>query len=817
MKKLLILTILVMFSISFASALIFDNSNIAYYKFDDNNLSDSTDNNWDGINQGTVNASGIIIDGRDFGGNDYINTTIKEKFVNSISINTWVKPEQVNRSDIFGVYIDGNNLFALDLGRNDNANFRTQLGTTDNSSAIIAYDINASIGSWYMVTSTYEDGNLSMYINGNLLATEYFTGTFDVSGRAIVIGGSNDGSPATYAFDGIIDEVGVWNRSLTAAEVVSLYNSGNGLPYTREAVCNFEYNSVNQSIDCEGNPTITSNNTMYNYKKAGDIVYLNYTSGAAYSVPITLVANQNFGKVYFTNTTTNVTTVQHYGWNYKIFEINQTYNTLTTEGANEQFSINLTKASTLQVSAVYLVYNGTSNLISYMTSGNDVYASGTITIPTATSDVNVSFYWNIMLSDGSNINTDSNNQTIQKINIDDCSAYSNLIYNYTLYDEGNQTKIDDGTTIEVQINIYDLSKELLLINFSQKYEDVNPAQVCLESPLLTTVNYSAYTVVKYFANSTTTNESYSIEYYNTLNETIGNTTVPKNINLYGLKVEDTTKFRLTFRDISYSLAPNILVNVYRQYVSDNDFKIVEIPLTDNNGQTILNLVRNDVVYNFIMINESGDIVGTFNSVTAFCQDFTIGECTINLAPDAPFSESYDYNEEFDISISTPQYDSSQGIVSVDFVTGDLTPKKVTMNIFRNNDFGNRSVCSNSLTASSGTINCNVSEITETDQFLFIYIYVDGSLARQNQINLNASNLRFGILNGAFYGFLIMLFMVCLFMDDRMVLTVSLGIGWILIISLGLINGKIFGFGSAGIWLLVSIIIFIWKLSQEENT
>ena len=54
------------------------------------------------------------------------------------------------------------------------------------------------------------------------------------------------------------------------------------------------------------------------------------------------------------------------------------------------------------------------------------------------------------------------------------------------------------------------------------------------------------------------------------------------------------------------------------------------------------------------------------------------------------------------------------------------------------------------------------------------------------------------------------------MDDKKVLVASLGLGWLAVISLGLMNGKLIGASSAGIWMLVSISIFIWKLSQEEK-
>ncbi len=550
--------------------------------------------------------------------------------------------------------------------------------------------------------------------------------------------------------------------------------------------CWINYNGTNITVTCLDNLTgITIQNNSINI--------------------LTFYANDTFGNLAQDTIT----------WNYNILEISQTFNNMTTEGATETFLINFTKNTNIQISTVDLIYNGTSNSFPYSVSGNNVLSTSSITIPVTDSDVNITFYWNITLDDTSSITTQSNNQTIFSINVDNCNSFTNIVYNFTQYDEENQTILSGNNTIELQINIYDTKKTTILAEFSNKFVGVNPVQFCLESAILETVNYSSYVIAKYFVNATG-GEAYSVEYYNILNQTIANSTIPIDIPLYNLKVDDTTKFRLTFRDDEYVLAPNILVQVHRQYIQDNDFKIVEIPLTDSNGQTVLNLVKDTIIYNFIMVNEAREIIGTFNSIVAFCSDFSIGDCTINLAPDSLSEDIYDYNEEFDISISDPSYDDSSKLISVSFVTGDLTPKNVRMDIVKNNNFGNRSVCSSSIFAASGTLFCNISSITDVDQFLFISTFVEGNLAKQDTTNLNSNILNFGTLDGAFYAFLLILFLITMFMQDRKILVISLGLGWVAVISLGLVRGKLIGFTSAGIWILISIAIFIWKLNKEDS-
>jgi hypothetical protein len=840
---------------------------VSWWEFEgtSGNVNDSQ-GNFNGTNVGaTRGVSGIIGNAFNFdGNNDYValNNTVFRTDGGNVSAFAWVRLNDSGAQQvIFGQYTSGiDGRFGLNVHpTSDDLNLF--IGGTGG----INYGAgpNIIINAWTFVGFTLdENGNARLYVNGSQVGTTQTGVTRSIMDTDTFIGNFNAGQ--TQWAKGNIDEASVWNKTLSDTEILDLYNSGSGkrpgvtsstqawnlsingtVSWNCQACdsdgdCGFATDNRTVELDIsEPIISIESPNGTLDYGSIGGNETLNVTftdtsldtcwydyngTNVTISNCVSAIKNStnfileedNLNLTVYANDTIGNTGSSFVSWNYDLLETSQTFNNITTEGATETFSINITKSSDLQISTIHLIYNGTSNSFPYIVSDNEVFSESTVTIPTVDSDTNVTFYWSITFSDNSIINTSSNTQAIQPINVDDCSSYTNLLYNFSQLDEENQTSLSGNNTIEVQVNLYDTQKTSVLINFSKEFQNTNPAQVCLEDPILETVNYSSYVVVKYFSNSSLSSEIYSTEYYNILNQTIANSTVPVNIKLYNLRQDDTTKFRLTFRDDEYVLAPNILVQVHRQYIKDNDFKIVEIPLTDSNGQTMLNLVKDTVIYNFIMVNESGDIIGTFNSITAFCQDFTIGDCTINLAPDSPSEDAYDYNEEFDISISDPIYDNSTSIISMNFVTGDLTSKNVRMEIVRNNDFGNRSVCSDSLFAASGLLSCDVSSITDSDQFLFISTFVEDDLAKQDTTNLNSDILNFGTLNGAFYAFLLILILISLFMEDRKVLVVSLGLGWVGVISLGLINGKLIGFTSAGIWILISIAIFLWKLNSEES-
>ena len=741
---------------------------VAYYKLDETSglvAPDSTDNGYDGT---LINMEGDewITNGKINGAIEFNNTADDTEFINVPdnadfdalqSISFWVNITDVTSSIAGRVLIEKDSDFTGVIGYISDTNSIVY----HNSSATRVIDIpGLTTNVWHNIIMIYDGvNNITIYIDGEQNKSSNLVGSaeFDNSNN-FTIGGSLTATRTPWA---VIDEVGVWKRVLTNEEIIQLYNEGTGISFqsTIFTILNSPDNlaeSINRTIDfsCSVNTTNSTFLVANNSLIINNVIDQTNSSGIKGNYTFTKTFSSK-GTFFWTCQAVADNQVNNTGGNRtliikNIIENSQTFNNITTEGATETFTINFTKTSELQVSTVDLIYNGTLNSFAYSVSGDEVFSTGSISIPTVTSDTNVTFNWNITFDDGSISNSQTNNQTILNVNVDDCSVFTNIIYNFTQYDEENQTILSGNNTIELQINLFNLAKTTVLVNFSDSFTGVNPVQFCAEDAILPTVNYSSYVIVKYFVNSSNQSQStsYSVEYHNILNQTISNTTIPIDIPLFNLKASDTTKFRLTFRDGEFVLAPNILVQVHRQYIADNDFKIVEIPITDSNGQTVLNLVKDVIIYNFIMVNEAREVVGTFNSIAAFCSDFLIGDCTINLAPDSLSEQIYDYNEEFDVSISRPSYDNTTERISISFVTGDLTPANLRMDIVRNNNFGNRSVCSDTLFSASGTLSCDVSAITNTDQFLFVSTLVEDSLAKRDTINLNADILNFGTLNGA---------------------------------------------------------------------
>ena len=723
-------------------------------------------------------------------------------------------------------------------------------GTSRNRTAS---DISLTANETYHVVAIFSGNTSRLFINGTEQTsnsqvgsvglenmTDQQTNTFWFSSAGSTI----SQTPLT------VDEVGIWNRTLTDGEVLELYNNGTGINYNPSpSQTDIKVQlihptdlkiTVNSSLTFVGNITPVSGNVtnatlfVWNsdstlFSETTNILTGNNTNQTSFIVPNivegdyvwnirgcmenltaleTICSFDNIGNANFSLSVSNIV-------------INsKTFNGNTTEGALETFTLNLTKASSKQISTIDFIYNTTIFSSPYVVTNNEAIASTSITIPSRDEASLVPFKWAITLTDGTQSNTTLSNQTVNVVLLGNCSTYTNLIYNFTIFDEEDQTDLTNST-IEIELKMFNSDKTTSLLNFSQSFDQIHEATICMNESLLTTVNYSVDSVIKYFTNKTgpaneNTSTDYAVEYYNILNEVITNTTIPKHIKLYDLKSEDSTEFQLTFRDASLALAPNVLVQLHRQYVADGDFKVVELPLTDSSGQAVLHLVRNDVIYNFIMVDENGNILATFNKVTAFCQDFTIGECTIKLNIPVGADEVYNYTDDLGISFTQPVYSSSNDLVTFDFVSNNLSAVTVSTTIIKESPFGNRTVCSNSLTSATGTLGCNVSSIVDTDRFLFIDISVNGVLKTHTTIDLESDGMFFGVIEGGFYAFMLILFIITMFMEDKQTLVIALMIGWAAILSMGLIKGAIFGFYSGGIWLVICALIILWKLKKEDS-
>ena len=124
---------------------------------------------------------------------------------------------------------------------------------------------------WYHLVAVYNKTDMIMYINGVDLDVKN-TATFnikhiDYSWRI----GRDHWGPSSYHFKGIIDEIGIWNRSLSKAEVNFLYNEGVGIAYNCFTPPIVILNSPENNYLQENLNSIIFNTTVTDNKKVQNV------------------------------------------------------------------------------------------------------------------------------------------------------------------------------------------------------------------------------------------------------------------------------------------------------------------------------------------------------------------------------------------------------------------------------------------------------------------------------------------------------------------------------------------------------------------
>jgi len=209
---------------------------VSYYKLDESSgtVIDSLGLN-NGSNVGaTAEVTGKIGTAYNFTEteNDYIDHTYSIPY-GAFSITAWINPYgAIDSADtIYGTRKTGEENPLATLSRKSNGIVLNLRGNDGTSYFNLQKTIAITTGQWYFVTATYyANKTANVYVNAGTPATSTYAGNTWSNAINSAIGIESfayDGEE----FNGVIDEVGIWNRTLTSTEITQLYNNGTGISY----------------------------------------------------------------------------------------------------------------------------------------------------------------------------------------------------------------------------------------------------------------------------------------------------------------------------------------------------------------------------------------------------------------------------------------------------------------------------------------------------------------------------------------------------------------------------------------------------------
>lgn len=191
-------------------------------------------NNLSEIEGPVGNAAGIINQGALFTGGvlagNFLRGSTPLDMSQDFTISLWTKPAGVN-----GLFFDNfdpaTNIgqFAIVDAAPVNTGFASTFAQSGAGVSTIFFTATDGVLNHLVFTWRAATGTLTGYHNGVLENTTSNLAPIATTFGAPQIGGSPSNP---FRYGGLVDEVGIWNRVLSASEISALYNGGAGLPLT---------------------------------------------------------------------------------------------------------------------------------------------------------------------------------------------------------------------------------------------------------------------------------------------------------------------------------------------------------------------------------------------------------------------------------------------------------------------------------------------------------------------------------------------------------------------------------------------------------
>jgi len=189
-------------------------------------VEDESGRGQDGTLQGNIQwvkgrvGGAIDLDGR----SSYVLIPDESAFdlTGEITIACWVNIRSVT-SDWMPFITKGNTSWRLSTGPDRAASYHLGLNNQpDGARVTTAWP--GVLGEWHHVTAAYGANTMQIYVDGKLWATEFYAGYITPNDSPVMIGGNAEAMDRW--FDGLIDEVRVYNRALSPDEIRKLASTG---------------------------------------------------------------------------------------------------------------------------------------------------------------------------------------------------------------------------------------------------------------------------------------------------------------------------------------------------------------------------------------------------------------------------------------------------------------------------------------------------------------------------------------------------------------------------------------------------------------
>ena len=405
--------------------------------------------------------------------------------------------------------------------------------------------------------------------------------------------------------------------------------------------------------------------------------------------------------------------------------------------------------------------------------------------------------------------TNDKQLTVYEISVDDCSTYSTMIINYSLYDE--ETKLADIINQSIEVDITLNYGATTIFEYSINNVSSNYVSICLSNEVLNFTDYTLSAITRY------SGDDHAVEFHYFDDYVLINNSL-HNVNLYDLwdtiaRDEYSTSFLINYQDENYLPIEGAIVDLLRYYVGEGIYLSVEHAKTDADGNSRLHFVTEDVKYKAI-IRVDNSIVYQSPEFLALCQ---ATPCQINFQKESDITPIGDYEHIENLQYSIV-LDTDTRVVTLTYATQNGASSKMDLNVTKWDSYVNDTFCAETQTSSGGTLTCTV-PATYKNMTYFVDVYKDGDFVAQRFFDLSPDAMDTFGNTGIILSALIYLTAVLMAVSGGGIsVLVFAVIGVIVASALALFNGGgVIGVGSAILWFIVAIVIIIAKISGRKGS
>ena len=210
---------------------------VGWWSFTGNAIDSSVNGNHGTVNGATLTADRFGLSNKAYsfnGSTSHISipnhSSLNFQTQNKFSFSYWINAVSLSSSQVSIILSKQAGSGSTQNGYNSNieigyqSNFRLQNGSPNPAYSLSTSTNSITTNSWYHIVQVWTGTQGQIYINGVLVAQSSGTGVIGNNSLNLLIGQANWSLFNVKNFNGKIDDIGIWNRSLTTCEIQALYS-----------------------------------------------------------------------------------------------------------------------------------------------------------------------------------------------------------------------------------------------------------------------------------------------------------------------------------------------------------------------------------------------------------------------------------------------------------------------------------------------------------------------------------------------------------------------------------------------------------------